>query len=493
MEKIVTSGEQDCTVQLNGTECAVVFDSCYKCFTVQNDTADDIYISINPDIAAGKDGVRRVISGAASSLDHRRDGVDTLYILGTGTVRVVASAEPGNFFKAAPAISSGGGKETVWDFSSSRGLIENVQLQNGVDGIGRNFSGSLPNRLCLYKSYSGYNTSYTDAMDFTDVKKIIVKGATTSNSDTLSTIAYCCVSANPITVIDDNWVEMNRSTGALNANPSEFEFEIDCSSITGEAYVNFAVEHGTEINSMSSYLYIDAITFVLNANSGQNIKSKNISLTFTGNPNYNIRLELYSFTEQTVKIYQNGTDWEIKLTAGYNGNIYGGVFDNNGTAEIFIHSPSDIIYLNAQFEISLFGQYDFIAETTGTVFNYSGRLITKTKTDKCYLAYFWNKNNWFVPIFVSLTNDGTEYHMYDKTTSAESPLNNASGGTFEYLGKTWYYNASNSGSYQNAKDSSGQNRYYMGTYSTNGDTADDYIAIAKDLLNICTADFLQST
>lgn len=107
MKKIVSSGEQDCTVNLDGTECAVVFSSNYKCFTVQNDTAEDIYISISPNIAAGNDGVRRVISGASSSLAHGRNNVDTLYILGIGSVQVTASDSPGNFFKSAPAQSGG--------------------------------------------------------------------------------------------------------------------------------------------------------------------------------------------------------------------------------------------------------------------------------------------------------------------------------------------------------------------------------------------------
>ena len=109
MKKVVSNGEQDCSVQLDGTECAVVFSSNYKCFTVQNDTADDIFVSINPGIIAGNDGVRRVKPGACSALAHMRNNVDTVYILGTGSVSIVASDEPGNFFKSAP-VSSGGGE-----------------------------------------------------------------------------------------------------------------------------------------------------------------------------------------------------------------------------------------------------------------------------------------------------------------------------------------------------------------------------------------------
>lgn len=114
MEKIVSSGEQDCTVELDGTECAVVFSSNYKCFTVQNETADDIYISVSPNISAGKDGVRRIGAGASGAIAH--GAKNTLYILGSGSVQVTASDSPGNFFKPAPAAGGGG---TVDGYSKS--------------------------------------------------------------------------------------------------------------------------------------------------------------------------------------------------------------------------------------------------------------------------------------------------------------------------------------------------------------------------------------
>ena len=114
MEKIVTSGEQDCTVELDGTECAVVFSSNYRCFTVQNETADDIYISVSPNISAGKDGVRRIGAGASGAIAHGTK--NTLYILGSGSVQVTASDSPGNFFKPAPAA---GGGEAVDAYTKS--------------------------------------------------------------------------------------------------------------------------------------------------------------------------------------------------------------------------------------------------------------------------------------------------------------------------------------------------------------------------------------
>ena len=138
MKQIVTSGEQDCTVELDGTECAVVFSSNYKCFTVQNETADDIYISISPNITAGKDGVRRVASGASSSLAHGRNNIDTLYILGTGSVQVTASDSPGNFFKSAPAQSGGGTVDGYTKSESDARYAQKTEIPTALPANGGN-------------------------------------------------------------------------------------------------------------------------------------------------------------------------------------------------------------------------------------------------------------------------------------------------------------------------------------------------------------------
>lgn len=138
MKQIVTSGEQDCTVQLDGTECAVVFSSNYRCFTVLNDTAGDIYISISPNITAGKDGVRRVASGASSSLAHGRNNIDTLYILGTGSVQVTASDSPGNFFKSAPVQSGGGTVDGYTKSESDARYAQKSEIPTALPANGGN-------------------------------------------------------------------------------------------------------------------------------------------------------------------------------------------------------------------------------------------------------------------------------------------------------------------------------------------------------------------
>ena len=153
MEKIVSSGEQDCTVELDGTECAVVFSSNYKCFTVQNETADDIYISVSPNISAGKDGVRRIGTGASGAIAH--GAKNTLYILGSGSVQVTASDSPGNFFKPAPAA---GGGEAVDAYSKTESDAKYAQKTDVIPyKMGMDFGTCATSEATITKIVSTLN------------------------------------------------------------------------------------------------------------------------------------------------------------------------------------------------------------------------------------------------------------------------------------------------------------------------------------------------
>ena len=153
MEKIVSSGEQDCTVELDGTVCAVVFSSNYKCFTVQNETADDIYISVSPNISAGKDGVRRIGTGASGAIAH--GAKSTLYILGSGSVQVTASDSPGNFFKPAPAA---GGGEAVDAYSKTESDAKYAQKTDVIPyKMGMDFGTCATSEATITKTVSTPN------------------------------------------------------------------------------------------------------------------------------------------------------------------------------------------------------------------------------------------------------------------------------------------------------------------------------------------------
>lgn len=259
MQKIVSNGDRDCTVILDGTECEVKFDRNYRAFAVENNSSGDVIISVKQGAAAGDDGTRRVKSGHSTVFAHMRVDVDTVYVTGTGSVHIHAQNDDVNPFRNAPVSSGGGVTNFKWSLYGAYGMIKNVKTQTGTNGCAYNLNGLIANRLCLFQSFSDYNVTHTNAVDFTNVKKIIVTGATTANTAGLSTTAYCRISDTALTELTDDWTVINQSTGT---NVSEFTYEIDCTDITGEQYIHFAVEHGTETSSMSSYFYIDSIEFI---------------------------------------------------------------------------------------------------------------------------------------------------------------------------------------------------------------------------------------
>lgn len=112
MEKIVKSGLRDCTVTLDGTECSVKFDSCYRAFSVRNDGTADVYISKSSGIVPDADGVMCVKSGGSAVFAHMDIYADTVYLLGTGKVQIHAQNDTNNPFKSAP-VQSGGGDADV--------------------------------------------------------------------------------------------------------------------------------------------------------------------------------------------------------------------------------------------------------------------------------------------------------------------------------------------------------------------------------------------
>lgn len=110
MEKIVKNGLRDCTVNLDGSECSVKFDTCFRVFAVRNDGAADIYISKSSGIVPDDDGVMCVKSGGSAVFAHMDIYADTIYLLGTGKVQIHAQNDTNNPFKSAPVVEGGGGK-----------------------------------------------------------------------------------------------------------------------------------------------------------------------------------------------------------------------------------------------------------------------------------------------------------------------------------------------------------------------------------------------
>lgn len=107
MEKIVKAGLRDCTVILDGSECAVKFDSCFRAFAVRNDGAADVFISKASGTIPDGDGVMCVKSGASAVFAHMDIYADTVYLLGNGRVQLHAQNDSANPFNFAPTFDGG--------------------------------------------------------------------------------------------------------------------------------------------------------------------------------------------------------------------------------------------------------------------------------------------------------------------------------------------------------------------------------------------------
>ena len=117
MEKIVSNGDRDCTIVLDGTECSVEFDRCFLAYSVQNNSTSDVFVSIHQGANAGDDGVVRIKAGSSGVYAHMRTEVKTVYFNGTGEIQVHGQNDTNNSFRNAPV--SGGGGTTVDSYSKT--------------------------------------------------------------------------------------------------------------------------------------------------------------------------------------------------------------------------------------------------------------------------------------------------------------------------------------------------------------------------------------
>ncbi len=96
------------TVNLTGTEISVGISGC-NC-AVRNDGTEIAYVSVQPDVIAGADGVLSVpAGGSAVLLGHN----GTVYLLGTGSMQLIGSDYCENPFKSVSTNSSGSGADEV--------------------------------------------------------------------------------------------------------------------------------------------------------------------------------------------------------------------------------------------------------------------------------------------------------------------------------------------------------------------------------------------
>ena len=192
MEKIVKNGLRDCTVILDGSECAVKFDSCFRAFAVRNDGAADIYISKTSGIVPDDDGVMCIKSGASAVFAHMDIYADTVYLLGNGRVQLHAQNDSANPFNFAPAFD--GGVQASGNPVTLDGLQEGVPFSeitvSGDDIVGHELTVNVSGKNLL--KYPFANTTKTEnGITFTDNGD----GSITVNGTATAT-AYFSLSSN---------------------------------------------------------------------------------------------------------------------------------------------------------------------------------------------------------------------------------------------------------------------------------------------------------
>lgn len=170
MEKIVSNGDRDCTVILDGTECSVKFDRCFRAFSVQNNSTSDVFVSIHQGANAGDDGVMRIKSGASACYPHMRTDVDTVYLNGTGEIQVHGQNTDNNSFRNAPVYSGGGVTE-----NSNPVIMDGLQggvpfseiIMSGDDIIGNELTLTASGKNLMPYPYAN-TTKTTNGITFTD-------------------------------------------------------------------------------------------------------------------------------------------------------------------------------------------------------------------------------------------------------------------------------------------------------------------------------------
>ena len=217
---------------------------------------------------------------------------------------------------------------------------------------------------------------------------------------------------------------------------------------------------------------------------GDSIKSTHFEIVETVDPITNYTADVYSYIDQDLVITCGAKSFTTHIAKGLN-TVLLGCSDKYGSTRISVNSEDPIIFCNKSSAVdNTLSEYNIIMESTGLMFNYSGRTVTKNYADKAYIAWAL-REDWFTPIVISTTNDGSTYTMYDRKLSALSPDVATSGGVFDALGTTWYWNASSPGSYSGATDGSGLNRYRMRDHNRS-----ETEVVVKELLAICMSDYL---
>ena len=160
-------------------------------------------------------------------------------------------------------------------------------------------------------SYTQYRT---DAIDFTNISKLVIQGTTRNNGAGITNIGYIYITDDENASFNSlTWTEIARSTSKTH---TPFSYELDTSDYSDKKYIYFAIYHGGESSSYTSYLYFSSINcaYSLNFPEGMVKYTPGNGIAFIPNEDLSVTIEN---TGATIEIldnywYINGVNTEVK-------------------------------------------------------------------------------------------------------------------------------------------------------------------------------------
>lgn len=187
MVKVVENNERICTVNLDGSECSIVFQSYYKYFTVKNESDSKVYISLKRDIVPESDGVMTVNSKESATITNMQPNVNMFFASGSGKIQVFASNSDKfvNPFKSAPAASDGGvqasGNPVVMD-GLQGGVPFSEIVVSGDNIIGQDLTVNVSGKNLIPPDYMTQSGTYNGVtVTVKDDGRVDITGTATSD------------------------------------------------------------------------------------------------------------------------------------------------------------------------------------------------------------------------------------------------------------------------------------------------------------------------
>lgn len=243
MVKVVENNERICTVNLDGSECSIVFQSHYKYFTVKNESDSEVYISLKRDIVPEADGVMTVNLKESATITNMQPNVNMFFASGSGKIQVFASNSDNfvNPFKSAPVADGG--------VMASGNPIQMDGLQGGVP-----FSEIVVSGKNLLK-YPYHTTTQTiNGVTFTDNGD----GTITANGTATAISSYALIWKN---------FYLPKGTYTISGSPEGGDVNTGFYAVCGTDTARFATDTGNG-GTFSIIDDTNDFTFSLRINSG---------------------------------------------------------------------------------------------------------------------------------------------------------------------------------------------------------------------------------